>query len=221
MWPRGELGVLKVFKAAPIFMFAFTCHFNIFPICNELERNSLRRVNGVVHWCIGIVFVIYCAVGFCGYFTYGDAADSNVLNMYPLNKSVLVVRLGLSLAIAFSYPVLLHPCRGCLASMLFDEPQCERLSAMRFWALTGAIVVCSFGVALVADDLGDILGIVGASGISVISFVLPGLFYANMEGVRKAEGEWYRCKRNGGLFFAVFGIVLIPFCIVMQFVPVD
>ena len=202
-------------------MFAFTCHFNTFPICNELKDNSMQRINKVIACCIGIVFVIYCAVGYFGYFSFGDLADSNILTMYPQNESILIVRIGLSLAIAFSYPVLLHPCRNSLGALLFDEADCSQLTLFRFWALTALIVACSFGIALVADDLGDILGIVGSSGISVISFVLPGLFYWNMDGVDRMDREWYKCKKFGGLFFVVFGVILIPFCIVMQFVTVD
>ena len=202
-------------------MFAFTCHFNTFSICNELENNSMFRINKVIIYTITIVFCIYCLVGYFGYFTYGDLADSNILNDYPQNNSILISRLGLSFAIAFSYPVLLYSCRNCLGSLVFDEPNCEKLSTGKFWILTGCIVAFSFGIAVVAENLGDILGIVGSTGISVIAFILPGLFYWYMDGLEKMDGEWYKCKKYGGMVFVVIGFILIPFCIVMQFLDID
>eukprot|EP01084_Bolivina_argentea_P173184 299968_1 len=221
VWPSGQFGILRVFKAIPIFMFSYTCHFNTFSICNELENNTMKRINKTIFYTICLVFVIYCTVGYFGYYTYGDFVASNILTKYPQEEAILIVRIGLSFAIAFSYPVLLHPCRNCLGSMFFNEPNCEYLSPFRFWLLTGLIVVFSFAIAMVADDLGDILGIIGATGISVIAFILPGLFYYYMKGVEEIDKEYYKWKRNCGLVFVVIGTVLIPFCIVMQFVTID
>ena len=181
----------------------------------------MERINQVIILTITVVFTIYCLVGYFGYYTYGTNAHSNILLNYPQNESIVIVRIGLSLAIAFSYPVLLHPCRNCLGSLVFDEPNCEKLSMKRFWILTGCIVIFSFAIAMVADDLGDILGIVGSTGISVIAFILPGLFYYYMDGLDKMDGKWYKCKRNAGLLIVVVGFILIPFCIFMQFYELD
>ena len=202
-------------------MFAYTCHFNTFAICNELQNNSMERINRTIVLTVTVVFTIYCLVGYFGYYTYGTNAEDNIITNYPQNVAVSIVRIGLSFAIAFSYPVLLHPCRNCLGSLVFDEPNCAKLSAKRFWILTAAIVVLSFTISIFADNLNDILGIVGSTGISVIAFILPGLFYFYMDGLEKMDGKWYKFKRNLGIVFVILGIILIPFCIFFQFYEID
>lgn len=56
----------------PIFVFAFTCQQNIFPIVNEIELPSQRRLNIVICCSIGFALVLFSTVAVEGYRTYGS-----------------------------------------------------------------------------------------------------------------------------------------------------
>ena len=61
-------------------------------------------------------------IGFFGFFTFGNNADSNVLTSYPSNSWVLaILRVCLSIALGWSYPLLCHPARKCLSNLIFKQ----------------------------------------------------------------------------------------------------
>ena len=50
----------------PIFVFAFTCHQNIFPVVNELQRRTQERLNRVIVFSIGFAMVLFLVVALEG-----------------------------------------------------------------------------------------------------------------------------------------------------------
>lgn len=51
------------------------------------------------------------------------------------------------------------------------------MSEIRFAALTTAIIVASYAVAMTVSSLARVLAYVGSTGSTSISFILPGIFY--------------------------------------------
>ena len=103
----------------------------------------------------------------------------------------------------FSYPLQVHPCRASVDAVLkwrprrrTDSPQdsprstssligpsktgnrpTDGISETRFAAITTAIIVLSYIVAMTVSSLEKVLAYVGSTGSTSISFILPGLFY--------------------------------------------
>jgi amino acid permease len=75
-----NLNTMKVFS---IFIFGFTCHQNMFTIVNELHAVTLGRCNQVIFYAIGTALSVYLVIANCGYSTYGDNVESNILASYP------------------------------------------------------------------------------------------------------------------------------------------
>eukprot|EP01084_Bolivina_argentea_P081761 148032_1 len=214
---------LAIFKAIPIFFLAYSCHFNCFSICNELENSNMSRLNMITSTTMFVCMLIYATIGFGAYFTYGTNIDSNIILHYPHSVVLLILRVSLSFAIAFGYPVILFSTRNCLISLIFQNVNTtkipkQKLDNKRFYLLTYSIVACSFTVSMITDDITDIFAIVGSTGTTVIAFILPGLFYYNYQFKYKKQNKW---KRKCALFFTIAGIVFIPFCIAMQFINTD
>jgi amino acid permease len=134
---------MKVFS---IFIFGFTCHQNMFTIVNELQAVTLQRCNLVIAYAVGTAVCVYLVIANCGYSTYGDKVESNILVSYPSKPSLLlltyslliiiilllvevpivsVVRCFVSLLVSFTYPLQCNPARKCvmtlLASIFKDE----------------------------------------------------------------------------------------------------
>ncbi|KAF2673900.1 hypothetical protein BT63DRAFT_169907 [Microthyrium microscopicum] len=58
-----------------------------------------------------------------------------------------------------------------------QHPGKGEMSDTRFAALTGAIIIASYLVAMIVSSLETVLAYVGSTGSTSISFILPGLFY--------------------------------------------
>ena len=56
----------------------------------------------------------------------------------------------------------------------------ERQNDLLFYCITVAFLLLSFAVAMVVDDLGVILAMVGATGSTLVSYILPGLIYVKI-----------------------------------------
>eukprot|EP01084_Bolivina_argentea_P121217 214828_1 len=201
-------------------MFAYTCHANTFPIVNELKNCKISRINQIIFYTMMFCCILYCTVGFSGYFTYGSECESDLLVKYPKNSILIViVRICLSIAVAFSYPLNIQPCRHCLSSLLFNVTNADlELSNVKFILITTCLAIGSLFIAMTVDDLGIVLGLVGSTGINLMIFILPGLFYINIEDETIKSDPLYKCKKYGAVLLIVMGVIMMPFSIVMQFV---
>ena len=54
-----------------------------FSLTNELSQSTNRRMNMVITIAFGLCTIYYMGVGVLGYWTFGDAVESNMLNNYP------------------------------------------------------------------------------------------------------------------------------------------
>eukprot|EP01084_Bolivina_argentea_P270415 459802_1 len=212
--------LLKFFKAAPVIIFAFTCHQNAFSVTNELQIASKTNLNKTLFGSISFCCVVYCMVSFSGYWSFGESAPSNLLTAYPKSIPILIVRICLSLAIAFSYPVLAHPARNSFSSLIFQVADSKELNWIAYNSITWTIVLLSFTISMITDDLGIVLGLVGATGTTVIAFILPGLFYFYLPQhmLEKNQPDTYKWKRYVALSMVVLGCLFIPFAVTMLFV---
>ena len=104
----------------------------------------------------------------------------------------------------FSYPLQVHPCRASTDAVLKWRPRrrsespngspsrgallvpstkpntqgrADVMGETRFAAITTAIIVLSYIVAMTVSSLEKVLAYVGSTGSTSISFILPGLFY--------------------------------------------
>ena len=190
-------------------------HRNSFTITNELKDNTFRRLNVVVLNSVGLCVIIYCVVGYSGYFSYGASVCGDILESYPQTPSVAVVRMVLAVALAWSYPLQSHPCRKCLTSLIWDTSP-EKLGNKRFYILTYSIALSSFGISMIVTNLSVVLELVGSIGSPIISFILPGLFYYKMTDPKIRLQPGYEIKRKIAFAYVIFGSVIIPFTLSMQ-----
>lgn len=70
-------------KVLSIFVFAYTCQHNTFSIVNEMKVPTQRNLNKVFISAMLTAMLLYCIVAFCGYFTYSNRINSDLLKTYP------------------------------------------------------------------------------------------------------------------------------------------
>lgn len=250
---RGEIAPFTDFPSTmskvPIFVFAFTCQQNIFPIVNEMELLSQRRLDIVISIAIGTALVLFYIVAVEGYITFGSFVRGDILLNYPENTQVTFLRICVAIMLSLHYPLQLDPSRRCIHSLVkvvirwwstqtnncsgdrfstailqrkqSSEMQTEmgvatslqnatdETSAQKdfpynefhsmddksisntdklFNTITIAFLSLSFVLAMIVDDLGVVLAVVGATGSTLVSYILPGLIYLKLHPESSSKG---------------------------------
>ncbi|KAJ8293778.1 putative oligopeptide transporter [Rhodotorula toruloides] len=196
-------GDIQLFRFGPSFIqvisiqtFAFTCAQNIFAVFNELNSNTQARLNLVVGTSIGGAAIIYEILGILGYLTFGSTVAGNIIEMYPRNKLVSIGQVGITILVLFSYPLQLHPARASLDKFLFPHPtpaeaedddtaiapvddhgSGDDIPLTRFVVESAVLLFSTFFIAMFVSSLETVLGFVGATGSTTISFILPSVFF--------------------------------------------
>jgi len=84
---------LNFFVAAPIVFYAFSSHVNIFSISNELRNPTPQRIDTVILGNVLLAMLVYGMIGLCGYLTFLDETDDNVINNYDTVLALNVLNL--------------------------------------------------------------------------------------------------------------------------------
>ncbi|KAF8739060.1 Transmembrane amino acid transporter protein, partial [Rhizoctonia solani] len=228
----------------PVQVFAYTCAQNLFPIYNELKSNTQPRMNMVIFTSIFSATATYEIIAVFGYLTFGSKVGPNIIAMYPSTTIFIAIgQFAIVVMVMFSYPLQVHPCRGCLDKVIggnkvvapssetqslaeAEQDEAEaldphgshgKMSKARHVALTSAIVGFGFAIAYFVDDLQLILSFVGSTGSTTISFILPGLFYFKL--FRNDPGH-SRVLLGTALALALYGALIFVFCLTFNIMKV-
>ncbi|CEQ41175.1 SPOSA6832_02867, partial [Sporobolomyces salmonicolor] len=129
-------------------------------------------------------------LGSLGYLAFGAAVGGNIIEMYPHTTLVSIGQLGIVVLVLFSYPLQLHPARASLDKFLFPHPTPsddddtlvddhaggDDIPLGRFVLESSLILFATFCIAMFVSSLETVLGFVGATGSTTISFILPSIF---------------------------------------------
>lgn len=86
----------------------------------------------------------------------------------------------------------------------------ERTEQRRHWVITVGFLAASYALALAVSDLGVMLSIVGATGSTIVSYILPGLCYYRLH-------PRPHLQRNVALMQLVLGCIIMPVALVIIF----
>ncbi|KAG0013374.1 hypothetical protein BGZ80_011117 [Entomortierella chlamydospora] len=257
--PKEEIRLVHIssqfFTTLPIFVFAFTCHQNIFSVYNELTDNGQSMLNRIITSSIGSAVVIYHIIGILGYLTFGNAVGSNIIQMYNSSIVVTIGRVAIVILVLFSFPLQCHPCRACLDKVLFtigeywettrfgktrqyssltghdaeDGHGCTHpgsvaatsahqhddhggplpeTSELKYNIMTLAILIGSYIIAMTVSELEVVLSLVGSTGSTAISFILPGSFYYKLH-----KNDPWTLRKILSVCLAGYGWLVMVICL--------
>ncbi|KAH8550289.1 transmembrane amino acid transporter protein-domain-containing protein [Umbelopsis sp. PMI_123] len=207
----------KFFTSLPVFVFAFTCHQNIFSVYNEQKDNSQKKINTVIASSIGTAIFLYEGIAIMGYLSFGKAVMGNIILEYPASLFVTGGRVAIVILVLLSYPLQCHPCRNSLDKVLsfnsapVDENGAKVLSppsTAKFIAMTMGILITTYCVAITMTKLDIVLAFVGSTGSTVISFILPAMFYLKLH-----EGQPWTFSKITALCLGVYGCFVMVICL--------
>ncbi|GAB5368375.1 hypothetical protein AAMO2058_001313900 [Amorphochlora amoebiformis] len=172
-------------KTLPVFIFGFGCHENLFPVCNELQRFTTKRIDTVISSSILLALAVYILVAVSGYATFGSEVSRNILESYPQTPLVTIGRLFASMIAVLGFPLQCYPFRHSLLQILTvalgKVPPTSTSGRVRFWLATLGFSLATWGLAMGVSDLGVVLGVIGATTGATISYILPGYAYYTLD----------------------------------------
>lgn len=201
-----------------VIVFSYTCQPNFFSVFDELgEPKRRQRANRSSAIACASSGTLYALFGILGYFIGGRGVADNVVNSLPkYDAPVLIARLALVFVVTFSLPILFHPMRICFESM-FTAPRFQKVSeATRRYIIAAILLLVLWAIALAFKDLGVVLSLTGATGATILSFIVPGyLLWAAFPDNRHCPRGWFPIF---GLVLAIFGVLFMVASVVLTFV---
>ncbi|KAK3856981.1 hypothetical protein Pcinc_036737 [Petrolisthes cinctipes] len=147
----------------------------VFPtIQNDMANRSLFWMS-VIGGFAGIL-TLYLPVSITGYVKVGDAVESNILLMLPVNAAVLVAIAMETINIVGTYIISFNPVAQSL-EQAFNLP--SRFGWQRCVLRTSLVIIQIF-IGLAIPNFGKILDLLGGSLITFVTFVLPPLMYMKL-----------------------------------------
>ncbi|XP_076282314.1 uncharacterized protein LOC143209901 [Lasioglossum baleicum] len=182
-----------ILQCIPIFSMALFCQTQLFEIYESIPNVSLEKMNEVVRGALNICTVVYLCVGFFGYIAFcTQPFTGNVLMSLEPSLSSEMIKMGFVFSIAFSFPLVIFPCRASLNSLLFrrvyvHESSVNYLPETRFRCLTIAIVAVSLITGILIPNIEFVLGLVGSTIGVMICLIFPAIFFISISSKHTNE----------------------------------
>eukprot|EP00095_Tigriopus_kingsejongensis_P004547 maker-scaffold893_size84343-snap-gene-0.22 protein:Tk04547 transcript:maker-scaffold893_size84343-snap-gene-0.22-mRNA-1 annotation:"proton-coupled amino acid transporter 4" len=162
------------FKAFGSIMFAFA-GASTFPTI-QADMKHREQFNTAATIACGVLFLIYFPMAAGGYFSFGDLAQPNIVLSISDGPVRLIVEVMLLLHLVAAFPIITNPPSQFFEYMLgipaeFNWKRCLFRSLSVCFLLFIAETVPSFG---------SILDLVGASTVTLLTFVFPPYFYMRL-----------------------------------------
>merc|ERR1719375_2440683 len=210
----GPKSAVDVLTTLPVFIFCFTCHQNMFPVANEIQNPSIRRLGLVGASAVVTAVSLYGACIVLGYSVFGHDTKDNFLLALPQNDVVRAGGILMALSNALSFPLQSHPCRKSLTVLFtscgvsYEYPQVGERWLRRL--LTTIIILGTVTVSTLVKDLGIVFEIVGTVGSNTICYIMPAILYIyTFSG--KADSSKLRFRL--AILQLCIGLIVLPTCL--------
>ena len=205
-WVEVRGGVVE---SMGTFVFAFVAQNAIHLVYRSLPPSQQGKWPTVTTITLLLSAGIMVALGITVYSTFWEDTSSNMFMLYPPSIVVDLIRLMLSVAMLFTYPihfmsyreliVVSIPATASKGTVATEETSLISTNAptppwwlqsdderqlIRYLHIILTVVLWSLTLvlALVAPSLGDILNLVGSASGTMIAYVLPAIFALRLKG---------------------------------------
>lgn len=166
-----------VLQCLPIFSMALSCQMQIFEVFETIPNPSLEKINAAVRTATNICTAVYISVGFFGYVAFCNQQFSgNILVNFAPSLVSDIIKTGFVISVAFSFPLVIFPCRASLYSLLYKRGHSDAanyIPEIRFKSITVAIVLISLMIGLLIPSIELVIGLVGSTIGVAICIMFP------------------------------------------------
>ncbi|KAL0244296.1 hypothetical protein GEMRC1_008381 [Eukaryota sp. GEM-RC1] len=197
-----------MFLAIPLMAVSFTAHYNVPDLYKELDKRSPGKFSKAALITCTFCFFLYVMVSVSGYLSFRGNTSGDILNNYDHNDVLAIIaRVGLTLTLSFSFPLVCFSIRSSIEAITLDEPEPNWIRQV---ILATVITVVSVTIAILEERIEVVLSLGGSSVGLMIGFTFPALFYVKV-GILPGE-KFAGLKKFAGVFICVMGVVLTGFC---------
>lgn len=200
-----------ILQCLPIFSMALFCQTQLFEIYESVPNASLEKMNEIVRGALNICTIVYISVGLFGYIACcTQPFTGNILMSFEPSPSSEVIKLFFVFSVAFSFPLVIFPCRASLNSLLFrraylHESTSSYMPETRFRFLTFVIVSISLIMGILIPNIEFVLGIVGATIGVMICLIFPATFFISISSKNTNERLLAQIIAFVGLLIMILG----------------
>lgn len=109
-------------QVLPIFSMSLSCQLQIFEIYESLPNQTVEKMNQIIKAAVNICTGVYIMVGLFGYIAFSDQHfTGNILLSFSSTLTNELIKLGFVLSVAFSFPLVIFPCRASLYSLIYHK----------------------------------------------------------------------------------------------------
>ena len=204
------VSALDFLKVMPILFTAFSCHMNAIAVSSELKNPTSLRIKKSIFYSMSLCAIFYASVGLAGYLTFGDKIKSDILLNYPETWLVTVLRVSLSIAITFSYPMWCAPSRESFCFLVYGKKSTE-LDKKQFYIITYGIVIVTFIIAMLVHDLGLVVALIGSGSSTSTMYIMPGFLYYYIVPNQS------KISKRIVVLWGIAGCIMLPTLTALQF----
>ena len=207
-----------------IFMLAFTCHQNIFPIHNETKNNSVKSMSKLCIVCISLAYFMYIWYGLFSYFAFSEifflnsGLGGSIFKYYSGTEIPFqVARILFAFLLAFSFPLQVFPFRLSYSRLLMCLPFMRNRTFNPYYmfiALSSAFIVVTFCIAMLQPDISNVLSLIGGVTSTVVCYILPSVIFLKLTMKRPKffARENISTARVAAMVLFIFGICVFAIC---------
>ncbi|KAJ8929127.1 hypothetical protein NQ314_018212 [Rhamnusium bicolor] len=169
-----------IMQCLPIFSMALFCQTQLFEIYQALPNATLEKMNNLVRVAVNICTWVYIFVGVFGYIAFSQKPfTGNILMSFSPSLVTDLMKIGFVLSVAFSFPLVIFPCRASLYTLLYKEGyslhegMSNYIPEGKFKGLTMLIVFISLIIGIMIPSIELVLGLVGSTIGVMICVIFP------------------------------------------------
>merc|ERR1712151_204212 len=167
----------KIPEAMCVCVFAYFWHSNVPMIATELRNPTPVRCLVVSSLASLVVTLVYLAISFGGYYSFGSATSGSIIDMYPEKDLVLtVLRLALSASVFAATVMALLPTRSSLLALLHAHAEALAPIGSRGQQSLGlGLVGLCFVAAAFAPGIISIVRLLGGTLATLLMIAYPAI----------------------------------------------
>jgi amino acid permease len=172
----------NIFSCIAIPLVAYMSHTNVVTVLGQITNPSHRRMEKMTDRVIYIVLGVYLLLGTFGYLS----TTHNTPNIFTSRKdaddikpdiAMTLGRIFMVIALVFSVPVNVSPCRSSILAMLRKQ---KDTSVLLFRSLTVAMLLITLGVAIAVPNVIIVFNFLGGICPIMLCIVYPGMIYVRL-----------------------------------------
>lgn len=162
------------------------------------------------------ITLLYIAFGIIGYFAFGDSTKDIITLNLPNDWSTIAVKMGLCVALTFTFPVMMYPVHEILENELIGSAFYQRKYAdwprvCKFFlnGIRSISVLIVAAIAIMVPAFAVFISFVGSTVCAMLAFVFPAIFhlYVFKDSISRWQQGVDCLLIAGGMAFAIYGTV--------------